>query len=69
MKGEAVIAAEVEEIPNETARKVAKERLVKIANGERDFRFWHFVHKKQEKQKTFEKKAYSGLQNEKKMIY
>jgi 2-iminoacetate synthase len=39
VKGEAVIAAEVEEIPNETARKVAKERLVKIANGERDFRF------------------------------
>jgi 2-iminoacetate synthase len=38
-KGEAVIASEVEEIPNETARKVAKERLVKIANGERDFRF------------------------------
>ena len=39
LKGESVIAAEVEEIPNETARKVAKERLVKIANGERDFRF------------------------------
>ena len=39
LKGESVIAAEVKEIPNETARKVAKERLVKIANGERDFRF------------------------------
>ncbi len=39
LKGESVIAAEVEKIPNETARKVAKERLVKIANGERDFRF------------------------------
>ena len=39
LKGEAVIAAEVEEIPNEAARQVAKERLVKIGNGERDFRF------------------------------
>jgi 2-iminoacetate synthase len=38
-KGEKVILEEVEQIPNETARKVAKERLEKIAKGERDFRF------------------------------
>ena len=38
-KGEKVILEEVEQIPNETARKVAKERLEKIGNGERDFRF------------------------------
>ena len=38
-KGEKVILEETERIPNETARQIAKERLKKIENGERDFRF------------------------------
>jgi len=38
-KGEAVIAAELERIPNEKVRAVARERIAKIKDGERDFRF------------------------------
>ena len=38
-KGIAVIEKELENIPNETARKVAREYLAKITSGERDFRF------------------------------
>ncbi len=37
--GEEMIAREVETIPNENARRIVKERLVRIENGERDFRF------------------------------
>ena len=37
--GEDMIAREVETIPNENARRIVKERLVRIENGERDFRF------------------------------
>ena len=38
-KGEAVIAAELERIPNEKVRAIARDRIAKIKNGERDFRF------------------------------
>ena len=37
--GEAVIEKELENIPKEQVRNIVKERLVKIAEGERDFRF------------------------------
>ena len=38
-KGEKVIAAELERIPNENVRRIARERLAEIAAGRRDFRF------------------------------
>ena len=38
-KGLKVIECELEKIPNETARKTAKEFIKKISTGERDFRF------------------------------
>ncbi|WP_438434001.1 [FeFe] hydrogenase H-cluster radical SAM maturase HydG [Gorillibacterium sp. sgz500922] len=38
-KGEQVIADEMRHVPNEKVRRIAEERLVKIAAGERDFRF------------------------------
>ncbi len=38
-KGEKVIAAELERIPNEKVRAIARERIEKIRQGERDFRF------------------------------
>ncbi|MBO7153038.1 MAG: [FeFe] hydrogenase H-cluster radical SAM maturase HydG [Lentisphaeria bacterium] len=38
-KGMSVIDKELEKIPNEVARKTAKEFIEKIASGERDFRF------------------------------
>ena len=38
-KGEKVIAAELERIPNEKVRAIARERIAKIKAGERDFRF------------------------------
>ena len=38
-KGLKVIEKELEKIPNETARKTAKEFIEKITSGERDFRF------------------------------
>ena len=38
-KGISVIEKELEKIPNEVARKTAKEFIEKIASGERDFRF------------------------------
>ena len=38
-KGMSVIEKELEKIPNEVARKTAKEFIEKIASGERDFRF------------------------------
>ncbi|MBR7118705.1 MAG: [Lentisphaeria bacterium] len=38
-KGLKVIERELEKIPNETARKTAKEFIKKISTGERDFRF------------------------------
>ena len=37
--GEALIAREIERVPNEKARAIAKENLVKIEQGIRDFRF------------------------------
>ena len=37
--GDKMIIEELEKIPNEKARKIAKENIEKIANGERDFRF------------------------------
>ena len=37
--GEALIERELENIPKEKVRQIAKERLVKIAEGDRDFRF------------------------------
>lgn len=37
--GEALIDSEIPKIPKEKIRKIVEERLVKIANGERDFRF------------------------------
>ena len=39
IKGEKVIAAEVERIPNEKARAIAKEYLKELHDGKRDFRF------------------------------
>ena len=38
-KGEAMIERELENIPNEQIRRIARENLAKIAAGERDFRF------------------------------
>ena len=38
-KGEKVITEELKRVTNETARAVAAERLQKISQGERDFRF------------------------------
>ena len=38
-KGLKVIEKELEKIPNETARKTAREFIAKITSGERDFRF------------------------------
>ena len=38
-KGLKVIASELEKIPNEVARKTAREFIEKISSGERDFRF------------------------------
>ena len=37
--GDEMIIKELEKIPNEKARKIAKENIEKITNGERDFRF------------------------------
>jgi len=37
--GEKLIADQVEKIPNEKARAVVKDRLEKIEQGQRDFRF------------------------------
>lgn len=37
--GEELIAKEVKKIPKDKVRNIVEERLVKIANGERDFRF------------------------------
>ncbi|MBQ1684968.1 MAG: [Clostridia bacterium] len=37
--GEATIARELPKVPNEKVRGIVEERLEKIANGERDFRF------------------------------
>lgn len=37
--GEEVIQAELSNIPKENVRRIVEERLVKIENGERDFRF------------------------------
>ena len=39
IKGEKVIAAEVERIPNEKARAIAREYLKELHDGKRDFRF------------------------------
>ena len=39
IKGEKLILRELENIPNEKVRKIAKENLEKIHNGQRDFRF------------------------------
>ena len=38
-KGEKVIAEEVERIPNDKARSIAKEYLKELHDGKRDFRF------------------------------
>ena len=37
--GDALILKEIENIPKEEVRQIVIERLEKIANGERDFRF------------------------------
>ena len=37
--GDALILKEIENIPKEKVRQIVIERLEKIANGERDFRF------------------------------
>jgi 2-iminoacetate synthase len=39
LNGEKVIAAEVENIPNENVRRICKENLAAIESGKRDFRF------------------------------
>ena len=39
LSGERLIEREVKKIPKDKVREIVKERLVKIANGERDFRF------------------------------
>ena len=39
IKGEKVIAAEVERIPNEKVRAIAREYLKELHDGKRDFRF------------------------------
>jgi len=38
-RGERVIAGEMRHVPNEKVRKIAEDRLVAIAQGQRDFRF------------------------------
>ena len=38
-KGEAIIAAEIEKIPNEKIREKARQNLKEIIDGKRDFRF------------------------------
>lgn len=38
-KGEALISKEVEDIPNEKVREIAKDHLTELNNGKRDFRF------------------------------
>lgn len=38
-KGERLIAAELQRVPNENVRRIAGENIVKIAGGARDFRF------------------------------
>ena len=37
--GEALIQRELENIPKETVRNIARERLAAIEHGDRDFRF------------------------------
>ena len=37
--GEELISKEVKKIPKDKVRNIVEERLVKISNGERDFRF------------------------------
>ncbi len=37
--GEKMIQKEISTIPKEKVREIVKERLVKIENGDRDFRF------------------------------
>jgi 2-iminoacetate synthase len=37
--GEKLIEKEIDNIPKEKVRDIVRERLIKIANGERDFRF------------------------------
>lgn len=37
--GEAMIAEEIEKVPNQKAKEIAKKNLLDIANGSRDFRF------------------------------
>ena len=37
--GEAMIEKEIGNIPKEKVREIVRERLVKIENGDRDFRF------------------------------
>ena len=37
--GEKLIEKEINNIPKEKVREIVRERLIKIANGERDFRF------------------------------
>lgn len=39
MKGEALIEKEIDNISSEKVKQIVRERLVKIENGERDFRF------------------------------
>ena len=39
LKGEALIAKELDHIPNQKVHTIAKDNLEKIANGSRDFRF------------------------------
>ena len=38
-KGEALIEKEINNIGSEKVKQIVRERLVKIENGERDFRF------------------------------
>ena len=37
--GEKLIAQEIEKVPNEKIREIAKRHLQEIENGQRDFRF------------------------------
>ncbi len=37
--GEEMIEKEIDNIPKEKVREIVRERLVKIAEGDRDFRF------------------------------
>ncbi|MDR3706819.1 MAG: [FeFe] hydrogenase H-cluster radical SAM maturase HydG [Capsulimonadaceae bacterium] len=38
-KGEALIASEISRVPNEKTREIAKQNLIEISKGKRDFRF------------------------------